>query len=135
MNTMRCLTSIAATLILLVPHLLAQDEHVASYTLIKNINIFDGVNDTLTPGSVLIESNLIKRVGAKVEAPDGATIIDGGGRTLMPGLINSHVHLALPDSIPPTRVRYLWLPIFQHRNRMGLPLLSRGIRLLDGSIT
>jgi imidazolonepropionase-like amidohydrolase len=126
---MRCLTSVAATLILLVPHLLAQDEHVASYTLIKNVNIFDGVNDTLTPGSVLIESNLIKRVGAKVEAPDGATIIDGGGRTLMPGLINSHVHLALPDSIPNVESNFLAGDVV-----IGAQMMSKGY-LYDGFTT
>jgi len=76
----------------------AQEEK-PSYTIIKNVNIFDGVHDRLTPGSVLIENNLIKSVGADVQAPKGATIIDGGGRTLMPGLIESHVHLNLQHMI------------------------------------
>ncbi|MCK5364844.1 MAG: amidohydrolase family protein, partial [Gammaproteobacteria bacterium] len=54
-------------------------------TLITNVKIFDGESETLKDGPVLIENNLIKAIGAGAEAPDGATVIDGGGRTLMPG--------------------------------------------------
>jgi imidazolonepropionase-like amidohydrolase len=42
--------------------------------------------------SVLVEDNMIKEIGSGIRVPDGATVIDGGGRTLMPGLIDSHVH-------------------------------------------
>jgi len=43
--------------------------------------------------NVLVEGNLIKQVGENVKGRDDAKIIDGDGRTLMPGLIDSHVHL------------------------------------------
>jgi imidazolonepropionase-like amidohydrolase len=44
------------------------------------------------PAADLVEVNLIKEVStAKIDAP-GATVIDGGGRTLMPGLIDAHWH-------------------------------------------
>jgi imidazolonepropionase-like amidohydrolase len=72
---------------------LAQEEAKPSYTHITNVTIFDGVNEKTTKGSVLIEDNLIKDFGASVKAPEGTTVIDGGGRFLMPGLIDSHVHL------------------------------------------
>jgi imidazolonepropionase-like amidohydrolase len=47
--------------------------------------------------SVLIESGRIARIGAAgtIVAPDGARAIDCGGRTLMPGLTDAHVHLGL----------------------------------------
>ena len=50
-------------------------------------------------GSVLIENGRIVRVERKQNAtkPTGATVVDGGGQFLIPGLIDSHVHLA---SIP-----------------------------------
>ncbi len=48
----------------------------ASYTLITNVNIFDGMHDRLTPGSVL-------SVGTNVKAPQVVTVIDGGERTLI----------------------------------------------------
>ena len=49
----------------------------------------------LTPGEVLVRGDRIVEAGAKVTHPDGATTIDLGDRTLMPGLIDVHVHLFL----------------------------------------
>jgi imidazolonepropionase-like amidohydrolase len=49
--------------------------------------------------SVLVEGNLIKQIGKGLKAGDGAKVIDGGGRTLMPGLIESHVHLNLQHMV------------------------------------
>jgi imidazolonepropionase-like amidohydrolase len=65
-------------------------------TLFKNVNIFDGKNDTLAMGQdVLVEGNLIKQIGKGLKAGDGATIINGDGRTLMPGLIDGHAHVMI----------------------------------------
>jgi imidazolonepropionase-like amidohydrolase len=48
-----------------------------------------------TPGEVLVDGDEIKEVGAKVTHPSGAEIIDLGDTTLLPGLIDAHVHLFL----------------------------------------
>ena len=48
-----------------------------------------------TPGEILIQSDVIKEVGAKVSRPTNAEIIDLGDNTLLPGLIDAHVHLFL----------------------------------------
>jgi imidazolonepropionase-like amidohydrolase len=48
-----------------------------------------------TPGEVLVEGDEIKEVGAKVTHPSGAEIVDLGDSTLLPGLIDAHVHLFL----------------------------------------
>src|SRR3984957_16328294 len=48
-----------------------------------------------TPGEILIDGNLIKEVGSKVSRPPNAEVIDLGDRTLLPGLIDAHVHLFL----------------------------------------
>ena len=48
-----------------------------------------------TPGEILIDGNLIKEVGAKVSRPASAEVIDLGDSTLLPGLIDAHVHLFL----------------------------------------
>lgn len=55
--------------------------------------------DHIQKGSVLIEDGRIVRVerSPKARAPDGAKVVSGGGEYLIPGLIDSHVHLA---SIP-----------------------------------
>ena len=62
-------------------------------TLFANVQVFDGINDTLSAVDVLVVDNKIERVAADITPPEGATLVDGGGRTLMPGLIDSHVHL------------------------------------------
>jgi imidazolonepropionase-like amidohydrolase len=73
----------------------AQDE-APTQILFTNVNIFDGKTNGLARGmNVLVEGNLIKTILlSAISAPD-ATVIDGGGRTLMPGLIDNHVHLML----------------------------------------
>jgi imidazolonepropionase-like amidohydrolase len=48
-----------------------------------------------TPGEILVEGNQIKEVGAKVTHPPQAQVIDLGDTTLLPGLIDAHVHLFL----------------------------------------
>jgi imidazolonepropionase-like amidohydrolase len=49
----------------------------------------------LQPGEILVEGDRIRAVGAHVERPRGARIIDLGDVTLLPGLIDAHVHLFL----------------------------------------
>jgi imidazolonepropionase-like amidohydrolase len=72
----------------------AADEKPKQQSLFINCNIFDGVSDKLATGRrVLVEGNLIKKIGDKdLKATKHATVIDCGGRTLMPGLIDSHSH-------------------------------------------
>ena len=50
---------------------------------------------TLAPGEVLVVGERISEVGTSVTHPAGAEIIDLGDRTLLPGLIDAHVHLFL----------------------------------------
>ena len=49
----------------------------------------------LSPGEVLVEGDRIASVGTSVPHPAGAKIIDLGDRTLMPGMIDAHIHLFL----------------------------------------
>jgi imidazolonepropionase-like amidohydrolase len=49
----------------------------------------------ISPAEILIEGDVIKEVGAKVSRPAGAEIMDLGDTTLLPGLIDAHVHLFL----------------------------------------
>ena len=91
--------SIATMLPTLVATLIigASTAEAASSTLIKNVNIFNGKDDKLISGqNVLVEDKLIKSISsAAIAAPAGATVIDGGGKTLMPGLIDGHAHLMI----------------------------------------
>jgi len=49
----------------------------------------------LQPGEILVEGDRIRAVGASVDHPPGARIIDLGDSMLLPGLIDAHVHLFL----------------------------------------
>ena len=49
----------------------------------------------VTPGEVLVEGDRIREVGTGVKRPAGAQMIDLGDTTLMPGLIDAHIHLFL----------------------------------------
>ncbi|MGB2643644.1 MAG: amidohydrolase family protein [Candidatus Acidiferrum sp.] len=49
----------------------------------------------LSPGEVLVQDDRIAEVGSSVKRPEGAEVLDLGDTTLMPGLIDAHVHLFL----------------------------------------
>lgn len=62
--------------------------------LFRNVHVFDGRASALTPATdVLVRGNLITAVGPSLEAAEHARVIEGEGRTLMPGLIDTHVHM------------------------------------------
>ena len=49
----------------------------------------------IQPGEVLVQADRIVEVGSSVKHPPGAEVLDLGDRTLMPGLIDAHIHLFL----------------------------------------
>lgn len=63
--------------------------------LFKNVKVFDGKSTELSPPvNVLIEGNKIKQISTNPIQPTKNTqVISGNGKTLMPGLIDVHVHL------------------------------------------
>jgi imidazolonepropionase-like amidohydrolase len=72
-------------------------------TLIKNVIIFDGKSERLLKkANVLIEHNLIKTISTSNIVAKDALIIEGNGKTLMPGLIDVHTHIAATQD--PTEV-------------------------------
>lgn len=83
--------------------------------LFVNVRLFDGTTPTLRGGiSVMVEGNRIKAVASdNPPPPEGARVIDGGNRVLMPGLIDAHWHslfAALPMTAAMTAdVGYVFL--------------------------
>lgn len=69
-----------------------------SSILFKNARVFDGVNAECQEGmQVLVEGGAIREISAvSIRMPD-ARVIDLGGRTLMPGLIDAHIHAYASD--------------------------------------
>ncbi len=65
-----------------------------SRTLFTNARVFDGTGASIADGQVLVEGGLIREVGLGL---DGDEVIDLGGRGLLPGLFDTHVHVAFTD--------------------------------------
>ena len=69
--------------------------------LLQNLSLLEPETGHLQPGmKIRIEGDKVVAVGKRVAA-GGAEVVDCGGRTVMPGLIDSHVHVMLSSvSIP-----------------------------------
>jgi imidazolonepropionase-like amidohydrolase len=69
-------------------------------TLFTNVRILDGTGAMPYAGSVLVQGNRIRTVGrsSAALAPNGATVIDGAGATLMPGMCEAHTHFSWNDA-------------------------------------
>ncbi len=66
----------------------------SSYILITNVNVWDGLSDTILPNQqVLIEGNRIRQISSGINMTGRTKVIDGKGNTLIPGLSDAHVHL------------------------------------------
>lgn len=73
--------------------------------LLTNARVVDGTGaPPLESAGVLVEAGRIARVGAASDAaPEGATVVDLAGRTLLPGLIDAHVHVTAFDLPSPLK--------------------------------
>ncbi len=98
-----------------------------SLTLFKNVHVLDVRRGVLLPDhAVLVEGDAIRELSDKPIASPGARVIDGGGRTLMPGLIDCHAHvtfsqtnLGLLAGTPNTTLALRALPILRGMLRRG----------------
>jgi imidazolonepropionase-like amidohydrolase len=92
----RWFRDLGAALLLALGAGAAAEEAPAPETLFRNVRVYDGRAERLSaPTSVLVRGNVIAGIGPAVVAAPGATVIDGGGRTLMPGLIDAHAHVIM----------------------------------------
>nr|WP_315487071.1 CIA30 family protein [uncultured Undibacterium sp.] len=72
---------------------------VDAATLIKNVRVFDG-EKMLSPRQVLIDQGKILDDNFKGSTTPAMKIVDGSGRTLLPGLIDAHVHAFQDQDLP-----------------------------------
>lgn len=84
---------------------LAAQDAPASEVVFTNVRVFDGTADTLSaPTTVVVRGNVIAAIGVDAKASSGeAAVIDGRGQTLMPGLIDNHVHMMF-NSLSPAQM-------------------------------
>ena len=62
-------------------------------TLIRNVTILTAAGPTIRNGSVLLRDGKIAEVGAMVTAPGDALVLDGTGKYVTPGIIDTHSHI------------------------------------------
>ena len=63
--------------------------------LIKNGTILTATNGTIPNGDILILKGTIKKIGQNIAPPEGVKVIDASGKYVIPGIIDSHTHIAL----------------------------------------
>jgi imidazolonepropionase-like amidohydrolase len=91
-------------------------------TLVHDVRIFDGV-EVVPHGSVLVEDGRIAAVGDLSDAPPGTELVDGRGRTLLPGLIDCHTH-----SFPGTPIQALACGVTTELDMFSSPSLAATLR-------
>src|SRR5262245_6108979 len=76
------------------------EEMAMGPVLFTNVRILDGTGQLPYSGSVLVEGKRIASVGRSTAAMPtaGATVIDGAGATLMPGMCEAHTHFSWNDA-------------------------------------
>jgi imidazolonepropionase-like amidohydrolase len=89
-------------------------EEIGMDTLFTNVRILDGTGALPYGGSVLVQGKRIRQVGRSTAAisPAGATVIDGAGATLMPGMCEAHTHFSWNDAA--TLAEIQTMPLEEH---------------------
>ncbi len=91
---MKVLLAVTSFCITVFAH--AQSTPAPRATVLHAAHILDvAAGKTISPGEILVIDNRIRETGEHVAHPAGAEMIDLGNTTLMPGLIDAHVHLFL----------------------------------------
>jgi imidazolonepropionase-like amidohydrolase len=77
----------------------AETPAIHNDVVIKGGTILTVTHGKIENGSIYVHNGKIAAVGQTVNAPAGATVIDAAGKFVMPGLIDSHSHIALDDDV------------------------------------
>ncbi|MGH9795083.1 MAG: metal-dependent hydrolase family protein [Candidatus Acidiferrales bacterium] len=97
MRTVKCMTKLGvavATILFATVPAAAQQPPSGKTIVIRAARMWDGKSDTVTmPGVVVVSGGKIQAAGAAAQIPAGAEVIDLGDATLLPGLMDAHVHL------------------------------------------
>src|SRR5438105_10956561 len=88
----RRLSFIAILLAALAGGLHSQTPAIVS-TVYQNARLLLGDGRVIENGAFVVANGRITDIGPNVKAPNGATRVDLSGKTVMPGMINVHVHI------------------------------------------
>jgi imidazolonepropionase-like amidohydrolase len=75
------------------PFLLLAAQAAPDHLLLRDARLWDGTGAAPVRTDILVHGTHIEAVAPDLPAPDGASVVDLGGRTVLPGLIDSHVHV------------------------------------------
>src|SRR6185312_3872576 len=108
--------------------------------VIKGGTILTVTHGKIENGSIYIHNGKIAAVGQSVNAPSGATVIDASGKFVMPGIIDSHSHIALDDDVneatSPITPQMMMRDAFDYNDKAIYRALAGGVTtsmLLHGS--
>ena len=90
------------TILIVILATVATHSASAERYLLENVRIFNGVDESLISGHVLIEGGVISRISpTPIDAGDDILVLEGNDRVLTPGFIDLHAHLTmhLPSSL------------------------------------
>ncbi len=108
--------------------------------VIRNATLLTVTHGRIPNGSLLIRDGKIAAVGANVNAPSGAQVIDAGGKYVTPGIIDAHAHIALDGDVneatSPVVPHMMMLDAFDYTDKAIYRALAGGVTsalLLHGS--
>lgn len=108
--------------------------------VIKGGTLLTVTHGRIENGSIYIHNGKIAAIGANVQAPASATVIDATGKWVMPGIIDSHSHIALDDDVneatSPLTPHMMMKDAFDYNDKMIYRALAGGVTtslLLHGS--
>jgi len=79
----------------------------AQVVAVKNVRLIDGTGAAPQEGvTIVVADGRIRAVGPKVAIPKDATVVDGAGKTVIPGLFNLHGHVGLVKALTQARENY-----------------------------
>jgi imidazolonepropionase-like amidohydrolase len=107
------------------------------YTLIKAGKLFDAVaGKMLLNQQILINGNVIMAVGEKIDFPQGTKVIDLSTYTVLPGLIESHMHLFYSEPLHRNFTEEnIKIIVMEGDALRTLRALKRARSFLDGGVT
>ena len=136
----RTFLPLAALLGLLAVSAAAQRPTGKNEVVIRNATVLTATGSSISGGSVYVKDGKIVALGKTVDAPASATVIDGTGKYLTPGLIDSHGHIALAGDVneatAPITPHMMMVDAFDYDDKAIYRALAGGVTtsmLLHGS--